>query len=127
MTVSHSCKYANSVYLLCKHAELAEVASYLFCSLGVCPSSLCSSSTFVCCPLSFVSPVCCISRYPTRWDGNSIVVLDQYVVQPPYQAENIASIRGQEGTADGLSRLTKVVRKKLLYLYHHFVVIYISI
>mmetsp|Transcript_20371 Transcript_20371/g.37821 ORF Transcript_20371/g.37821 Transcript_20371/m.37821 type:complete len:160 (-) Transcript_20371:107-586(-) len=54
--------------------------------------------------------------YPTRWDGNAMVVLDQYIIEAPYKAENIVLIRDKEGTADGLSRLTKVLmgeRKKL--------------
>jgi hypothetical protein len=49
-------------------------------------------------------------RYPTRWEGNSIVVLDQYIIKAPYQAENIVLIRDRDGTTDGLNRLTKVVR-----------------
>lgn len=49
-------------------------------------------------------------RYPTQWEGSSIVVLGQYIIQAPYLAENIQVLPGQEGSADGLNRLAKVVR-----------------
>lgn len=50
-----------------------------------------------------------ISRtLPTRWDGNSIVVMDSVVISAPYRGEDCRAGNGVPATT--LSRVRKVVR-----------------
>lgn len=44
--------------------------------------------------------------YPCAWQDNSIVVLDEYVIDPPYTT--IVVKPGRDGS--GLERLSKIVR-----------------
>lgn len=44
--------------------------------------------------------------YSCKWDGSSIVVLDEYIIEAPYQSVRV--IDGKEGS--GLERLKKIVR-----------------
>ncbi len=55
-----------------------------------------------------------ISRtLPTRWDGNSIVVMDSVVISTPYRGEDCRAGNGVPATT--LSRVRKVVRLSSRY------------
>lgn len=44
--------------------------------------------------------------YPTKWKQNSIVILEEYIIEPPY--ETVKVLPGKEGTA--LSRLSSTLQ-----------------
>jgi hypothetical protein len=48
--------------------------------------------------------------YPCAWQDNSIVVLDEYVIDPPYTT--IVVKPGRDGS--GIDRLSKIVSAQLL-------------
>ncbi|GAA5980443.1 hypothetical protein JCM10908_001656 [Rhodotorula pacifica] len=43
---------------------------------------------------------------PVRWAGNSIVVLDEVVIESPYEAQNV---KGAKGSAERVERVKKMV------------------
>ena len=43
------------------------------------------------------------------WEGESIKVLEQIMVEPPYKAEDCKLISGGSGTAGSLDRIKKIV------------------
>ena len=47
-------------------------------------------------------------RFPCRWQGNDIIILDQLIVRPPYGPENLTA---PESTSQaGLNRIKLVVQ-----------------
>lgn len=47
-------------------------------------------------------------RYPSKWSQDSIVILDQCTIDPPYKAENIMPLNDM-CTAVGLKRIEMMV------------------
>lgn len=46
--------------------------------------------------------------HPARWDGNKMVISDQYVIEKPYGPGNVALVSGEAGRA-GLDRVRRIV------------------